>query len=437
MSIQRTFQNALSLALGICAVSAAASQSLVPAAFVANNGNNEGAVTSFTLDSAGRPAFVQKLVIGGAGSPGTNAYSIDITPGGRFLATSHATAFTTEQITLIEIHSDATLTLLSTRTTPDSPLSLKWISDTLLAVTRTQYGGTNQVITYRLEPETGVLTEVDRGAGGTFSSVVETHPSGRFVYLGDSNSNFIRVFEASADGFLSEIQTEFTGTTYPLGVAISPDGSRLYAGGGISSGRHAILGYDVGPDGRITPMPGAPFTSSGDSPFNIDYSEYGSIVFVGHGADATVRSFLADPATGSLSETGYVFDVGLQGSFGDSATLGDFLLVTDDTSAIDGITGLYSFQILSSGEFTSTGPVVGTSATAPTGIAVWKPPTQNCPADLDHDGVISLADLAVLLSTFGTPSGATPEQGDLDADGDVELQDLASLLAVFGLPCPG
>lgn len=58
-----------------------------------------------------------------------------------------------------------------------------------------------------------------------------------------------------------------------------------------------------------------------------------------------------------------------------------------------------------------------------------------CPADLDTSGAVDLSDLAILLSNFGTPSGATPEQGDLDRDHDVDLQDLANLLANFGTSC--
>ena len=46
------------------------------------------------------------------------------------------------------------------------------------------------------------------------------------------------------------------------------------------------------------------------------------------------------------------------------------------------------------------------------------------------------ADLAQLLSNYGMPSGAVYEDGDLDADGDVDLADLAGLLSVYGTTCP-
>jgi hypothetical protein len=49
--------------------------------------------------------------------------------------------------------------------------------------------------------------------------------------------------------------------------------------------------------------------------------------------------------------------------------------------------------------------------------------------------VVDLLDLATLLSSFGTTSGATPADGDLSGDGAVDLIDLAMLLSSFGSTC--
>jgi hypothetical protein len=59
-----------------------------------------------------------------------------------------------------------------------------------------------------------------------------------------------------------------------------------------------------------------------------------------------------------------------------------------------------------------------------------------CPGDLDGDLDVDLADLAQLLSNYGTTGGAAYEDGDLDEDGDVDLTDLAALLAEYGTICP-
>lgn len=56
-------------------------------------------------------------------------------------------------------------------------------------------------------------------------------------------------------------------------------------------------------------------------------------------------------------------------------------------------------------------------------------------SDINGDCTVDLADLAVLLSNFGTASGASKADGDLDGDMDVDLADLAVMLADFGTNC--
>lgn len=58
-----------------------------------------------------------------------------------------------------------------------------------------------------------------------------------------------------------------------------------------------------------------------------------------------------------------------------------------------------------------------------------------CPADLDGDDDVDLADLTQLLSHFGLIVGATHADGDLDGDGDVDIGDLSLLLSLFGTIC--
>ncbi len=58
----------------------------------------------------------------------------------------------------------------------------------------------------------------------------------------------------------------------------------------------------------------------------------------------------------------------------------------------------------------------------------------NCPGDLNLDGQVDLADVALILVSYGS-TGVTRLEGDLDADGDVDLSDLARLLVDFEQPC--
>ncbi len=61
--------------------------------------------------------------------------------------------------------------------------------------------------------------------------------------------------------------------------------------------------------------------------------------------------------------------------------------------------------------------------------------TQPCEGDVDGDGQVGLADLSILLTNFGTPTGMHRDDGDLTGDGAVDLADLSALLTVFGTNC--
>jgi agmatine deiminase len=54
----------------------------------------------------------------------------------------------------------------------------------------------------------------------------------------------------------------------------------------------------------------------------------------------------------------------------------------------------------------------------------------DCPADLNGDGQIDLADLGILLASYGVDDG-----GDINGDGTTDLADLGALLAEYGQAC--
>mgnify|MGYP000882673508 CR=1 FL=1 len=55
-----------------------------------------------------------------------------------------------------------------------------------------------------------------------------------------------------------------------------------------------------------------------------------------------------------------------------------------------------------------------------------------CPEDVNGDGVISVADILVLLGEFGCTSGCSVDINDDDA---TNVQDILLLLAAFGTSC--
>lgn len=62
-----------------------------------------------------------------------------------------------------------------------------------------------------------------------------------------------------------------------------------------------------------------------------------------------------------------------------------------------------------------------------------EPPPPECPGDLNGDDIISIEDLAILLSNFARSGQGVP--GDLDGNGIVDISDLAVMLSIFGSVC--
>lgn len=59
-----------------------------------------------------------------------------------------------------------------------------------------------------------------------------------------------------------------------------------------------------------------------------------------------------------------------------------------------------------------------------------------CGSDMNHNGLVDLPDLSMLLAHFGQIGGLGCPFGDLDNDRDTDIADLAYLLTRFGQGCP-
>lgn len=418
---------------------AASAQSSAPALFVANNGNLEGSVSSYRVEKDGSLAFVQKLVLGQVPQssqfdPGLNAYSIGLSPNGRFLAIGHATSSqTVERISIVAVHEDATLSLHAVDTTPDSPLGLAWLSDETLAVTRTSLSQTNQVLVYRFDERVtgaGTLTQIDAEATGGFTTALAVDASRGFLFANDSGGNTVRAFAIGADGTLDLVATASTAPHYPLGIGCAPDGTRVYGGGGISGDGKRVVGLSfAGDGGTLAPLPDSPFASPGSSPKLVRVDADRSLAFVGHGTDATIRVLAIDSTTGALADTGFAYDIGFQGTLGDATLLGGRLYVSDNSTIFDGLKGVRAFEVGFDGALEEIGSIVDSTGVAPTFLAAWAPPNSGLLGDLDGDGAVGSSDLAILLGAWGPCIGAC--LADLDGDGAVGPGDVAILLGAW------
>ncbi len=417
-------------------------QAIRRSVFVANDGNLEGSVSSFVVESDNSLTLVDRLITGSTPStqnpvPGTNAHAISLTADGRYLAIGHTTALAVEQLTILAVDSGGFLSLVGEFDTPDTPLTVRWIASRLLAVSRTSSSGVNEIQVYEFNPGLDgrgapSLNLVDSAVSGAFISSISTHPFEPFLYVNSSlGVNAIDLFAFDGAGALQFIETTSTGGAFPLGMSVAPNGENLYAAGGISVGGAAVLGFEISSGGGLTAHLSSPYASPGSSPAQTTISNDGAFLFAGHGSDASIHSFSIDPEDGALTSTGFSFDVGVQGSLGEVEAGGGLLFALDRDTVIDGVKGLYSFTVNGDGSLTQNGALVDTGGSRPNELAFWDPAgSPFCPGDVTGDGLVDMGDLLAALALwlgFGL-------EADLNADGLIDLRDLILLIDAFG-PC--
>lgn len=154
-------------------------------------------------------------------------------------------------------------------------------------------------------------------------------------------------------------------------------------------------------------------------------------MIVGHGTDATARTMSMNQATGELTATGVSFDVGLQGTLGDVRVVNGVVFVTDNSTAIDGLTGVYSFTLGAGGTLNQNGPIVLTQGIAPRSMAHWIPPAPKCPGDANGNHVVDIDDLVLVITNWNATGGP----GDVNDDNIVNIDDLVLVITHWGA-CP-
>ncbi len=424
----------------VCA-GAAFGQAEQRAAFLANNGNLEGSVTSYLVNEDGSLDFVDKYITGehdsGGFHYGTNAYSISITPDGSHLAIGHATGDPPpgwqpgRQITILAVNDDATVEEVFNFLTVDTPLDVQWLSDNHLAVTRTSLSLGSEIRVFEIDFDAGQETQIEQVDAGAFCAAIALHPSGDYLYAEATfDGNSIRTFAVNEDYTLTRLDTLDTGSTFPLGLNVAPNGQWLYAAGGISNGGDKVQGHAVDPDdGTLSPIAGSPFTSLGSSPRQVVISSDSDVAIAGHGSDGNAHTFTIDQSTGALSATPHMFDGGGQGNLQDMDVLDDLLLVPGQGFGSSNPQGLATLSIGSDGSLTLVNDYVDSQGISPNAVVGWSPEAPTSPADLTGDGTVGGADLGILLSEWGECADPDDCPADLNGDGTVGGADLGILLS--------
>ena len=400
----------------------AAAQTDFPTVFLVHNVSDS--VVAYRVGDDGRPTQVGYLDVSDWPT------DIAVSPDGSRLALTHATSASTEILTIIAVAADGWLTKMGEFVIPDSPLAVDWLAGDVVAVASSVFGASSFGVYRYTEDPSPTLSLIDTEHPGGFLTALEPDLEHGLLYANDSSGNVVRVYGINPDGTVDLLSLSSSGSIYPIDIKLTPGGLRLYGGGGISGDGHRIPAFDVDGAGGIGPMAGSPFQSPGQSPAYLCPTSDGKFLFIGHGTDATVRGFSIDAATGALTSTGYSFDVGLQGTIGDVVEINGFVFITDESTAVDGIFGLYSFILNPNGTLTKNGDILETPGTRPETMVVWNP-TTGCPGDFNGDGEVNTLDVLAFLNAWA----AGDASADFNGDGAINTLDVLAFLNAWAGGC--
>ena len=176
---------------------------------------------------------------------------------------------------------------------------------------------TDRILVYALDKQRGTLTPANpdsvQGSPGSGPRHFVFHPNGRLVYAitEEGSTMMVMDYDPSSGKLTYKGQTTstlppgFTGTNFPSGVYISPDGNYLY---GLNRLYDTVVIYDVNPDGWLL-NPRWTWTR-GSYPRELAVDPSGNFMYVAHSRSDNVTSFRIDKATGNLTFTNQWVPVG-------------------------------------------------------------------------------------------------------------------------------
>ncbi len=225
----------------------------------------------------------------------------------------------------------------------------------------------NQIIAYREDPNSGVLTQISGSpysVGAGVRSLV-FHPSGKFLYAanpgqGGTSENDISLFTIASDGVLTEVTPRTSlapNASQPQLLAMDSAGAFLYV---MNTGSNNISVFSIdSSNGALQQVAGSPF-SIGLLPLNMQLSPSGNFLFVSV-AGGTNGSNDGSIATYSVN-SGVLSLIGLTSTEGVNPfglainAAGTFLYAANSGGQSNSSTSISAFTVDSSG---SLGTVPG------------------------------------------------------------------------------
>ena len=278
--------------------------------------------------------------------------------------------------------------------------------------------GSNQIVAYREDPNSGVLTQLTGSpiSAGQAVQTIVIHPSKKFMYAANSGESDISLYTISSVGVLTEgaARTNVTPDgTAPTLLALDSAGGFLYVGNS-GSNNISVFSVDSG-TGALTPK-GTPF-QIGITPLNMQLSASGGVLYVtGQGpTNGFIEAFSLNQGIPTVV-TNSPFTTG-NGPYGLAIAPGGGVLYTANT--LD--SSISEFTINADGSLTEiSGSPIGEPAQNSSPVALFidksdkylyaanQGSTSLAAYSIGSDGTLAL----LTNSPFGTGSGPGTIAGD-------------------------
>ncbi|HEY6338703.1 MAG TPA: beta-propeller fold lactonase family protein [Candidatus Sulfotelmatobacter sp.] len=141
--------------------------------------------------------------------------------------------------------------------------------------------GSNQIVVYREDPNSGTLTNLLNSpfTTGLAPESIQLHPSGKYLYVANSGEDTVSLFAIAADtGNLREVSRTPTGGLTPIFMAMDAKNSFLYAAN-VVSGNLSVFSFAS--DGTLSTVAGSPF-SLNIVATGLALSPSGAFIFMGN-----------------------------------------------------------------------------------------------------------------------------------------------------------
>jgi YVTN family beta-propeller protein len=223
---------------------------------------------------------------------GTQPFGVNVDPTGRFVYVANYSSNTVSMYVINQ--TNGTLSAKTDYTTGTQPIILT-VDPTgrFLYVTNS---GSNTVSMYVINQTNGTLSAKTDYTTGTQPRIINIDPTGRFVYLANITSNTVSMYVINQTNGTLSAKTDYTTGTEPYGVNVDPTGRFLYV---TNSGSATISMYVINQTNGTLSAKNDYTTGTNPSGVNVDPT--GRFVYVTNLGSNTVSMYVINQTNGTLS----------------------------------------------------------------------------------------------------------------------------------------